>query len=52
MDISAFLWILSFDKIRLLSLEKPIFYLGGIKFKKLFYESFPLGMCLTYKLVF
>ncbi len=47
MDISAFLWILSFDKIRLLSLEKPIFLFRWDKFKKLFYESFPLGMCLT-----
>lgn len=47
MDISAILWILSFDKIRLLSLEKPVFLFKWDKFKQLFYESFPLGMCLT-----
>lgn len=47
MIISALIWLITYDRKKILSIESPIFYINKKNLRDLFYESFPLGACLT-----
>lgn len=47
MTVSAFIWIITYDKNKILSIEKPRLNFSLVNLKNLLYESFPLGICLT-----